>query len=735
MIEERIQEARKLHQLGRLAQAIDAYAAILAQEPKRGDVWHLKAVAEHQSGRLDAGLRSVDRAMEISGAQTGFVLLQAAMLHDRGNLAEAESRLAAVVAQRPDLAIARIDLGRVHMDQGRVSEALNDFRAAVDADAGNVRGWNNLGIAMLALERIDEAVRAFNHTLTLDPRYPLAHYNLARIHKLRGQLDRALEHARAAVQADTRMVEAWILVAEIHEAQRETENALAAYSAAMQAAPSNVAAPVAIGAILAKSGAYPEARTHYRAVAQRFPTSLRAALPAHLLLPQVYESAGQLEAVRADYAAGLRRLTEAARQFRLGSPEQALNEARWTNFYLAYQGANDVALQRRYGEFLRSVLAPAMPAFFEPRARRGGRSRIRVGFLSHFFFNCTAGRYFSSWITHLDRERFESVVYYTNDRIADDTRAIAAAAGTFKHRAGRSMYALAQEVAHDELDILVYPELGMHMENFTLAALRLAPVQCAAWGHPSTPGHPEIDWFISCAAMEPAHAREHYNERLALLPGLGTRYAVPSAEPEGTRADFGLPEDRTLYLVPQSLFKIHPANDDLVGEVLLRDPKGIAVMFASTQDRITETFAARLSKSLEARGIRMRDRVLLLPPTFTHPAYLRLNEVCDVMLDTVHWSGGNTSLDALRSGLPVVTRPGELMRGRQSQAMLEMLGVPELITADFDSQVATALRLGADADERRALSERIRAHRDRLFERDEPVRALEAFLEQAVRGA
>jgi CRISPR-associated protein Csy1 len=110
-----------------------------------------------------------------------------------------------------------------------------------------------------------------------------------------------------------------------------------------------------------------------------------------------------------------------------------------------------------------------------------------------------------------------------------------------------------------------------------------------------------------------------------------------------------------------------------------------------------------------------------------------MNQLCDVMLDTVHWSGGNTSLDALASGLPVVTLPGSLMRGRQSQAMLRAVGADELVTEDLDGYLDTAERIGRDAAARAAVVERIRANLGSLFERDEPVRALEDFLERAVR--
>ncbi|HET6265482.1 MAG TPA: hypothetical protein VFD95_11520, partial [Usitatibacter sp.] len=135
--------------------------------------------------------------------------------------------------------------------------------------------------------------------------------------------------------------------------------------------------------------------------------------------------------------------------------------------------------------------------------------------------------------------------------------------------------------------------------------------------------------------------------------------------------------------------------------------------------------------SMSLRDVSFEEQVRVLP-RLAHGDYLRVNQLCDVMLDTLHWSGGNTSLDAFASGLPVVTMPGELMRGRQSMAMLGTLGIPELVVKDVDRYVETAVRVGKDRDERRALSERIAAARGELFERDEPIRALEDLLEKTM---
>jgi CRISPR-associated protein Csy1 len=157
-------------------------------------------------------------------------------------------------------------------------------------------------------------------------------------------------------------------------------------------------------------------------------------------------------------------------------------------------------------------------------------------------------------------------------------------------------------------------------------------------------------------------------------------------------------------------------------------------MFPARQERFNQAFSERLARAFERHGLDLRERVRFLD-FVPHGTYLRVNQLCDLMLDTVHWSGGNTSLDALASGLPMVTLPGAMMRGRQSAAMLQAMGLDELVVANAAQYVETAVRLGRDRDARRAIAARIAENRACLFERDEPVHALEDFLARAVTEA
>jgi predicted O-linked N-acetylglucosamine transferase (SPINDLY family) len=98
------------------------------------------------------------------------------------------------------------------------------------------------------------------------------------------------------------------------------------------------------------------------------------------------------------------------------------------------------------------------------------------------------------------------------------------------------------------------------------------------------------------------------------------------------------------------------------------------------------------------------------------------------MLDTLRWTGGNTSLDALACALPIVTLPGAFMRGRQSAGMLGLMELRELIAVDAADYVRIAVRLVRDRPWREEIVARIRGGRSRLFDDPAPIAALAEFL-------
>ena len=449
-----------------------------------------------------------------------------------------------------------------------------------------------------------------------------------------------------------------------------------------------------------------------------------------LLLPYIYDSAEALAAWRQRYTAALSALAGNPLHY-CPVPADVLTLGQ-TNFLLAYQGEDDLALQRSYAGLLAGLITRARPEL-QADVQGAGQARIRVLFVSAFLRDCTVGHYFRSWIEDLDPTRFEVMVLDTaaiRDDVAD---ALAASAASHVRDRG-DVASVAARIRLMRPDILVYPEVGMHSKNYLLANMRLAPVQCAAWGHPVTTGSTFIDYYFTSDDMEPDDGDSHYAERLLRLPGLGTRYRRPEAVATGmSREILGLTAEQRLYICPQSLFKIHPDNDELFLDLMAADPEGIIAFFQEGTAALTNTFAARLTRRMAARGMPPRRQMRFLPRV--SPAEFRaIVGLADVVLDTLHWSGGNSSLDSFRVGTPVVALPGRFMRGRQTQAMLKMLGVSELIASDRETYVATAVGLARDRAAAADLRRCIQAGHGQLYDRSEATATLADHL-QAVHEA
>jgi protein O-GlcNAc transferase len=719
----------------------EAIVASAATETERGAAHLVLSACCQKSGDPTAALAHVRSALTLAPRDPVAHYAHAELQDAGGDKPSAIASLKAALELDPRFAQALRYLGILLGESGDAEGAVAAFEAALRLDPNHARAWNNLGNAQRTLGRLEDAERSFVRALALRPDYALAAANLGEVQRDQGEVERAEATLRAALarETGTPFRPTVALLAGLLRERGALDEAEKLYRQAIELSPQESGGQwFSLGWLLTERNEPKQAREAYAHARVVDPGDLRNLFGARLTLPMIYADAAELASARAAFAAGLAALERDLSAAVEGLPEaRVLDGVRWSNFFLAYQGQDDRALQAAYAALVAGVIdagAPQWRAPLAPRRDRGGRTRI--GFASAFFHVGTCGRYFRSWITDLDRERFEVFVYHLFPGMDEVASAIADRADCFRpfgvSRARPSIVAPA--IREDALDVLVFPELGMDACSFALAALRLAPRQYAGWGHPVTTGHPTIDAFIGSGAMEPQGGQAHYTEPLVTLPGIGTRYERPVVPSDASRERFALPMGRALLLCPQSLWKIHPENDALFAELLVANPDALLVLVAGRHPAFTKAFTHRLVAVFERYGLAISERVRVLPQV-GHDDYLRINLVCDAMLDTLHWSGGNTSLDALACGLPIVTLPGAYMRGRQSAGMLRLVGVPELIARDRTEYLALAARLVGDAGWRDELRRRIRAAHGRLFDVHDAIEPLQRLFQFGVPAA
>lgn len=564
--------------------------------------------------------------------------------------------------------------------------------------------WGNLAACEWSRGNLDAAEQAARRAVELDPGFATGWDRLGLVSQARGDWSAAVSHHERAVALAPRNAGGWTNLA---AAALAGEQASRARDAAVRAIELNGERPEAWfnrGAAADHLGWVTEAAESYQTAIRLHPGPPVAwSLQRAGLLPAIYADEAAVDTARADYTAAWETLVARGTRFdvaRLPCP---------IRFRLAYQGGNDRSLQE--------LAARVMSSREQDRPPGSQSKRIRVGFVSKFLKEHTVGHLTEGLIRALPPERYEVILFHLGQArgaVADRLRTHAARAVELP----LAVEPVAEAIREARLDVLVYPDVGMEPIGLSLSYLRLAPRQLVLWGHPVTTGSPVIDGFVSSTFAEPEGAAAHYTERLVelpLLPGILARPELAGDRP--TRAEFSLPERGAVYLCPQSLFKLHPSMDALFAGVIAADPEGwIGLIEPPEPD---------WRRQLEARwqGAAWTRKVVWIPRV-DPVAFVRLLETATVLLDTRPFGGGYTTYQALSLGVPVVTWPGEFLRGRVTLGCYRQMDVPGWVADSAEAFISRAVDWGRQPEFRCEVRERAEA----LFNRHDLVPAWEAAL-------
>jgi predicted O-linked N-acetylglucosamine transferase (SPINDLY family) len=586
------------------------------------------------------------------------------------------------------------------------------------------------GTAAAQAGRMAEGITALRRAVELKPDYPEAHYNLGAAYRDVGNADAALAAYRRAAELVPKFADVHVDIASILRERRELEEAERSLRAALALKPNYPEALLELGNVHKGAGDWRAALEDFQRAVSLDPAFGRARWAATVAqIPMIDDGDTDREERRQAFARELGTLEAWAAT----DPQAYRAVAEHQPFYLAYHEVSNRDLLARYGKLCASLMQGWQQAAGLAAPQRGARGdRIRVGIVSaHFSDHSVWLAFVRGWVQRLDRRRFDLHLFHLSaKRDAETDLAISLATEFHDGKGGWENWA--RFIHASRMDILLYPEIGMDPATAKLASLRLAPVQATSWGQPQTSGLPTMDYYLSADALEPPDAQAHYTEALVLLPGTSCWLPRPAGEGrEAQRSDLGLPVADVLMLCPGTPFKYAAEHDALWVEIARRVPGGKLVFFRSKPEALSNRLERRLHVAFERAGLSF-ERHALFMPWQDPPAFRAILAAADLYLDTVGFSGFNTALQAVQCGLPVVTREGRFMRGRLASGMLRRIGLDELVAPSDAAYVELAVALANDAGRRRDLRERLRGARERLFEDDAPVRALESFLARAV---
>ena len=660
------------------AEAEAAFREALALAPDSIDAHYNLALTLHRQGRLAAAERAYHEALRLAPAHLHAANNLAVVLNDLERHAEAHQILTQVLAVQPEFVDSLVNLGITlkHLAQPQPARAALERALARDPDCAE--GWYNLGLVLADLQMLEAAVEAFGKAASLAPEHRAARANLGQALANLGRLEDAAavyEHSLTLAPDDA---QTWTGLGLVRLDRGDPAGAIAAWERALACDPA----------------------CHRALGLKRFNQLCLADWSSTDVIPP--PPVGRLP------------------RGTIGSPLS----------FIAL--VDDPGLHRRIAEISAKDTFPVLAAepFGPPPA---SSDRLRIAYLSADFNNHPVAQLITGVFAAHDRARVE-IFALAHSRFPRDemTDRIAASVDHFIDIGAMSDRAVAELARHHGFDVAI--DLTGHTRGSRTGALahRLAPVQIAHLGYPGTIGAPFIDYLIADVHVIPPTEREHYAERLLLMPGSfqpNDDQRPLSSEPL-TRAQFGLPETGFVFCCFNNTYKITAAEWD-IWMVLLGEVPG-SVLWLSRPAAVAE---ANFRREAAARGI--DPARLVFADRVDYDVHLARHGLADLFLDTFNYNAHTTASDALWGGLPVLTLAGRSFAARVASSVLHAADLPELVTATHAEYGARALALAREPARLGILKARLAAARRTcaLFDTRRYTSNLEAGLALATRRA
>ncbi len=645
-VEQAMELAGQHYHAGQFDHAESIYRQILAVAPDAPFALNMLGLLAGRKGDAAAAVQFIARAVQLMPRNAPFHNNLAEFQRQTGRLDDAANSFRRAIQLQPDYADAFSNLANVMLDQCKWDDAITACRSALAINSAHKGAFNNLACAFERSGRIDNAIDARRHALAVAPDSPTAQTNLGLTLAAAGYNDEALQHIQRAIDSGQQHAPAYNALGTVLGRIGESDQAVAAFRTALRLNPNNVEWLSNLGIALRDKGLLDEALSCF----------------------------------------------DRARALSPRDPSLHSNRVFAIHFHPAFDAPAILREQRLWDQTHGMPrLGQARPHHNDPAPDRV----LRIGYVSPDFRQHVIGRNILPLLREHNRGEFEIYCYAQVERPDEFTEIFRSLPGAWRNTVGMSDEALASQIVHDRIDILI--DLALHTGNNRLPvfAYKPAPVQVTFAGYPAGTGLSAIDYRLTDPYLDPpGETDDQYVEKSIRLPDSFWCYEMSSMMKgiEPIPQVSPLPALKNGYVTFGSLNHFSKVNDQVLhrwASVLKSVPGSRLLMLAPSPTDQTRVLTAMLRGGVDS------SRIAFVGYVLPHQHFQRYHQI-DIILDTLPYNGHTTSLDAFWMGVPVVTLTGRTCVGRAGFSQLMNLGLAHLCAHDEAQFVAIATSLAGD---------------------------------------
>ena len=647
--------------------------------------------------------------------------------HIRGDLTNAEKYYREAIRIGFSHESLYSNLGVICKCSERAEEAIYLYKKSIEKNPNNPNAYSNLGNLLRERGNLDQALACTLKSLELKNDNPDAHVNLGGIYKDLGNLDQALASTLKSLELKPDNPTALMNLGGIYKDLGNLDQAIASTLKTLELEHNNLNALINLSVLYNNKGEHTNAKVAIEQAKAMEPLSLNLNVMASQTFQVIYMEESEIDEDRRKFADASRYIQQ--------NPNLRFREDLPINlglFWLAYHGRNDdeELLQQFWISLANNSDIKKIISMAEHSCKVNSEcSPIKIGIITNFWGkNHPVNLHYSGIISHLASTDIKVELIAGHGVTQKEECEIASKYGTKVTRLTQNFGRNCKIITGLNLDLLLYPDIGMSSDTYLLGLARLAPVQAVMAGHPCSTGLNEIDYFISSQLMETEDAQVNYSEQLIRFRKMPTsmKYTNPTDVRKNT---IKLDKNKIKIGIIHSLFKLTPEFDDTLEKISEIDDRIELIMF-KTHPNLSENLKKRWLKNSQ----KLLNRIRFIPRLDYHE-FIEFIGQLDIVLDPYSFGAGTVFYQCMACGLPVVTKPTNLLKTRVATGgYKQMLLKNPPIASSEEEYVEIIKRLVKSKDLREKLSceikERAVTH---LFNHNETLMEYEAFVRDSIK--
>jgi len=600
-------------------------------------------------------------------------------LFSQGKVADAILNYKEALKYNPGYAEVYNNLGIALKHQNQLDEAVLYYRKALESKPHYAIACNNLATALREQGNLGEAKRFYQKALNLNPDFAEAFNNLGNVLMELGQLEEAILKFQKALQIKADYAEAYNNLGNALQEKKDYSAAIHCYQKAIKFNPQYHKAINNLGTACQRQGRLNQAIVCYRKALE--------------LKPGYYEAYNNAGNALVEFGK-IPESIEAYSKVLEMDPSHAVAKSNLL-LSLQYQSGLDTSVHFAAAKkwWQQHASFYYKPESIENHVAR--RKRLKIGYISPDFRQHSVSFFFLPLLQHHDRSVVEVFCYSTVKSPDYMTYKIKGLSDHWRSIPGLADRTVADRVRQDGIDILV--DLAGHTADNRLLvfAHKPAPVQVTWLGYPGTTGMPVIDYRLTDEIADPpGDADRYHSETLLRLPQGFLCYGPPEDAP----AVGGLPARKEGRITFGSFNNLPKINPEVIGvwSRLLQQVPGSRLLLKSKQfadGQVRQRFLDLFSGCGVAG-----ERITLLPRVSSTAGHLALYHQVDIALDPFPYNGTTTTCEALWMGVPVITLRGDRHAGRVGASILTRMGLEEMVAESPDQYIEIGIKFANDKD-------------------------------------